>query len=541
MDSFLARHLNDPKIVPPFNPTIANGIAVEHGKQALHYIDSILKDVARNFPPGLEYLGCQKCTPIEQFHFETAKKNSERRYDLAKSSIYLTKLFFRFQGVNLPDHYLYLPHIGQAGTLFLSGTRYLVSPMLSDVAFSPSERGVFKRLLRDKLNFERSPHHLKINGQTTSVQVAHSTFYHRTAKMRKMRPMVKAECTLAHYLFCKYGVTETFRKFGHCEVTVGTTDTVTPLTHPDSEWVIVSSRGVKPAGLGKSRYIETNELAIAVRKEDYTVLTKALMVGFIYVVDHFPERMQYQWVDEKGLWMRLLGLILFSNTIPEGKIHDDIQEHIRSLDEYIDSIVAIKLRESGYDVQDIYELIVVVLTNIDEWIRSAHSNMNSMYGKELTVLYNVLYVITEAIFNTHYKLKAASRKGLKLSDVTKILQTHLRPKLIHRISKGNNCISMDSYSGDSKILSITTKLVPQKNHSRQGGQKERTSVKDGTKRLHVSVAEVGGFSNLPKSEPSGRSCINMHVQVSPKGKILRDPRKIELLDKVQAMLTADIK
>lgn len=539
MDAFIAKHLNDPNIVPPFNPLIANGIAVEHGKQAMPYIDSILRDVARNFPPDLEYLGCQKCTPIEQFNFETAKKNSERNYDIAESSIYLVKFFFRFQGVNLPDHYIYLPHIGEAGTLFLSGTRYLVSPMLSDVAFSPSEKGVFKRLLRDKLNFERSQYHLKINDVTTSVQIAHSMFYHKTAKMRKMRPMVKAECSLAHYLFCKYGVTETFKRFADCGIVVGK-DEINAVTYPDDEWVIMHSRGVKPQGLGKTRYIHTNEIRLAIKKKNFTVLTKSLMSGFIYVIDHFPERMKPEWIDEKGLWMRLLGLILFSPTIPEGKIHDDIFEHIKSLDEYIDSIVAIKLRESGYDVQDIYELIVVVLNNIDEWIRSAHNNMNSMYGKELTVLYNILYVITEAIFNTHYKLKAASRKGLKLTDVTKIMQMHLRPKLIHRISKGNNCISMDSYSGDNKVLSITTKLVPQKNHSRQGGQKERTSVKDGTKRFHVSVAEVGGFGNLPKSEPSGRSCINMHVHVGPKGKILRDPRKLELLDKVQEMLTADI-
>ena len=138
-----------------------------------------------------------------------------------------------------------------------------------------------------------------------------------------------------------------------------------------------------------------------------------------------------------------------------------------------------------------------------------------------------------------YKLKAAARKGLKPNDVLKIMQKHFRPKLIHGVTKGNSCISMESYSGDNKILSITTKLVPQKNHSRLG-QKERTSLRDGTKRMHVSVAEIGGFSNMPKSEPSGRSSINMHAKLDEKWKVVRDPRKIEMLDKVQAMLNAPI-
>lgn len=537
MDNFLARQIG--KATPPFNNVIANGVAQEHGKLSPKYIDDILRDVSKNFPPEFTYLGSEKCSAIEQFHFETAKKNSERYIDIAPNSLFLMKYHFAFNGQPLPPYYLYLPSIGEAGTMFLSGTRYIVTPMLSDIAFSPGEKGVFKRLLRDKLNFERSQYHVRINDQLTTVQIAHSMFYHKTTKMRKSRPYLTAECTLAHYLFCKYGVKETFKRFGNTEIVVGREDTVNTDNYPVDKFTIVSSRGVKPSGLGKIKYTTTNTIKIAIPNEKFDTMNKALAAGFMYVVDHFPERMAPGWENDNGLWMRLLGLILFSASIPEGKIYDDIREHIRSLDEYIDSIVAIKLRESGFECRDIYELIAIVIRNIDKWIYSAHNNMNSMYDKELTVLYNILYVITFAIFNMHYKLKAAARKGLKPNDVLKIMQKHFRPKLIHGVTKGNSCISMESYSGDNKILSITTKLVPQKNHSRLG-QKERTSLRDGTKRMHVSVAEIGGFSNMPKSEPSGRSSINMHAKLDEKWKVVRDPRKIEMLDKVQAMLNAPI-
>jgi hypothetical protein len=537
MDNFLARRIG--MATPPFNPVIANGIGQEHGKHCAKYIDDILRDVSKNFPPEFTYLGSEKCTAIEQFHFESAKKNSERYIDIAPNSLVLMKYNFAFNGQSLPPYFLYLPHIGEAGTMFLSGTRYLVTPMLSDVAFSPGEKGVFKRLLRDKLNFERTQYHIRINDELTTVQLAHSMFYHKTAKMRKSRPSLTADCTLAHYLFCKCGVKETFKRFGGTEVVVGREDTVNTDNYPKDKFVIVSSRGIKPVGLGKIRYVTTNSLRVAIPVEKFDTMNKALAAGFIYVVDHFPERMAPGWENDKGLWMRLLGLILFSASIPEGKIYEDIREHIRSLDEYIDSIVAIKLRESGFECRDIYELIAIVIRNIDQWIYSAHNNMNSMYDKELTVLYNILYVVTFAIFNMHYKLKAAARKGLKPNDVLKIMQKHFRPKLIHGVTKGNSCISMDSYSGDNKILSITTKLVPQKNHVRSG-QRERAPARDGRMRMHVSVAEIGGFTNMPKSEPSGRSCINMHARLSPKWKVMRDPNKIELLDRVQSMLSAPI-
>lgn len=520
------------------NPIIANGIAQEHGKMCAKYIDDILRDVSKNFPPEVTYEGCEKCNAIEQFHFEASKKNSERYIDIAKNSLVLMKFSFSFNKQPLPPHYLYLPHIGEAGTLPLSGTQYLVTPMLSDVAFSPGEKGVFKRLLRDKLNFERTQYNIKIDDKFSTVQIAHSMFYHKTTKMRKSRPQVTAECTLAHYLFCKYGVKEAFRRFGNTDVFIGREDKINTDNYPVDKFVIVSSRGVKPPGTGKVKYSTTNTMRLAIPRDKFDVMTKALAAGFTYVIDHFPERMAPGWENDKGLWMRLLGLILFSASVPEGKIYEDIREHIRSLDEYIDSIVAIKLRESGFECKDIYELIAIVIRNIDEWIYSAHNNMGSMYGKELTVLYNILYVITFAIFNMHYKLKAASRKGLKPNDVLKIMQKHFRPKLIHGVTRGNSCISMDSYSGDNKVLGITSKLVPQKHHSTQ--RTARVNPRDRRHGLHVSVAEVGVFSAMSKAEPSGRSGLNMHLKLDQKSKVLRDPKKMEILDKTQAMLSAAI-
>jgi hypothetical protein len=97
-------------------------------------------------------------------------------------------------------------------------------------------------------------------------------------------------------------------------------------------------------------------------------------------------------------------------------------------------------------------------------------------------------------------------------------------------------VSTISTPGDNKATKITSMLVPQSASNRQSQRKDRAVLNDPSKRLHVSVAEVGGYSNLPKSEPSGRSRINPHVRIDPKGVVLRKPEYVEMLDQIQELI-----
>lgn len=550
MDNFLASKIAE--VTPKLNSDIVNGIAIKHMTKAVDYIDSVLRDVSKNFPAGLIYHDKEICTPVEMFEFETAKKNSKRMLDIAPSNLILVKFFFSFNGVRLPPHYMYLPYLnpGEAGRLDLSGTRYYIHPMLSDDCFSPSDKGVFVRLLRDRLNFETIDHIVVCDGSAETMRVTYSRLYHQNKNDKKLKPSIKALTCLPHYLFCKYGVTETFAKYANCKVYIGLDKIdelnaghvnfgVTEITEekfPRDEWVIFSSRGLKPSGLGKVRYINPSRIKLAIRKRDINSLTKGMIAGFFYVVDYFPERIMPAWIDNCDLWKRLLGLFLFSENVPEGKILESINGHIRSLDEYIDNIVALKLKESGYPCRDIYDMMAIVMENIVDWMRKSKTTINSMYDKELTVLYNVLFKVTSAIFKMHYKLTSAAKKGLKERDVIQIMKSQWKTKVIYKITKGDPCVTVDSYSGDNKFFKIGTILVPQRASAAGGKKKDRASSSDPSKKIHISVAEHGGFSNLPKSDPTGRSCINPHTMLTPNGRLMRNPARVELLDKVQSML-----
>lgn len=521
---------------PKLNPLICNGIATEHMKKAEEYVDSVLRSAAKGFPEGLVYLGSERCTPEEELRSQTKRHGTKQLYDTARSDIYTMKYKFEYKGVRiLPDRLLALPFVSDANTITISGSKFNIAPILSDRVISIGVNNIFVRLLRDKLTFERSRHDYMINDKRETVQVSWSSVYHKTNKTKKLRQTVKANSTLMHYLLCRYGFTDTFQIFGKCKPIVGGAE-ININTYPEDTWVICSSTQIKPKGCGRG-YYEPTHLRVAVRIEELTPMVKNMLGGFFYIVDHFPSRIKIEFIDSRRLWMVLLGFIIFSGTVNEGILHDDVEDHIKSLDEYLDSVVMYKLKDIGINVTDIYQLFALIIEKFNDWILESAGNVSSMYDKELSVLYYVLYEITSAIFKLYFKLKAVSKKELTAKEIVGIMNMFLKTGLAYSIVKpGHGEVSTVNYSGDNKVFKSTSLLKPQSESSKLTGRKDRAVMRDPTKFLHVSVAEIGGYSNLPKSEPSGRSRINPCVRLDERSMVLRNPKFKDMLDEIQKII-----
>lgn len=521
---------------PKINPDIANGLATIHIPYAERYLDEVFHAVSKDFPQGLQYVGYQRCTPIEEYNFATGKRSNKRTYDTARSDIYLVKYFFKFNGIALPPRFIYLPFVNDGSFIHISGSRFAISPVISDKVISLGLSNVFVRLLRDKLTFERMPHNVILNGNRETIQVVWSLIYHKPQNMKNIKPLIKANCSLVHYLLCKYGFTDMFKKFANCEPVVGNGNEINSQNYPPEEWVICETAAIKPKSVKDPNYLPS-DIKIAIKINEFTPMAKNLVAGFFYITDHFPTRICKPYLDNTRLWIILMGHILFSGLIGEGKLFNDVSEHFSSLDEYIDTIMHKKLREIGHECQDIYDLFGLIIGNFNDWIIKAKDEINTMYGKELSILYFVLMGITSSVLKLHFKLKkAAAKRALTEKDVTTTMNSILKPGTIYSINSQHSGVSTVSYSGDNKYFEITSNLVQQKSSNRQASGSNRASAQDPSKRIHVSVAEVGGYLNITKSEPSGRSQINPHIRIDDKAGVIRDPHLIPLLDRTQEMI-----
>ena len=515
---------------PKINPLLGNGIATEHMKHTESYIDQVFRSVAKSFPANLIYNGFVRCTPMEEYR-ELTRPKPKSTFDIARSDIYMVKYLFTYEGEKI-ERFISLPFVGEAGSIYLGNSRFIISPILADRVISIGESNIFVRLLKARLTFERMSQHYMADGKRETVRVPWSTIYNKNAKQRKIKPLVKANCTLVHYLFCKYGFTETFIRFGNCHPVVGNIEKVNRNTYPENEWMICQSTQIAPKGCGRGFYQPTT-IQIAIRRSEVTPIVQSMIGGFFYVVDHFPGHILPEYVESRELWMVMMGHIIFSGSIHRGKLLDDIKDHIESLDDYIDAITLIEMKEIGMRITDVYELFAAIIQNYNDWLLGGADKINSMYEKKISVIGFVLFEIVKAIINCSFKLKAGSKKKMTKKEVINIMNSTLRTGLIYSINKNHPEVTTTSYSGDNKAFKITSLLVPQSGANKQGGRKDRTVLKDPTKYLHVSVAEVGGYSNLPKSAPDGRSKLNINLRLDENGVVIQDPKFVPLMTDAQ--------
>lgn len=533
MDKNLFGHIHEQ--MPKFNPVVNDGLAVEHMKWVVRYIDRIWQCAAPGFPEGLVYKGCVPCTPQEEYAMAPVKRKNKRVFEMARSDVYMVKYLFSFKGVDLPARYLYLPFVRDGGIITLVGSTFAVSPVLADKAISVGVDNIFIPLNRDRLTFRRMVHHFIADGERSTAFVVYSNVYHAKASRRASavnRIYTDMNATPVHYMFCKYGVTETFAKFANASVAVGTDD-INEDAYPKSDWVICKSVGLKPRTM-KTKYYNGSDVRIAINREAYNKTTESMIAAFFYLVDHFPHRIKPEFVDNLDLWRVLLGRIAIALDVSEGKLLNGIELHLDSLDNYIDGMAMEWLREDGVEVKDIYELFMYIVENMSEMLTNYGATVSSMYDKRLTVLRYALLDIIKAIFNFLFSMKSGTKKEITQKEVVSAMTRHLKPRLIVRMNRNHGEVSSISSPGDNKIFKITSNVVLQSNAS--GGKNHGGSNIDASKYLHASIAEVGSFCNLPKSCPTGMSRINPNVRLLEDGTIERDPAKVALIDAVQASI-----
>ena len=528
---------------PKFNSDIVNGLAIKHLEEEEYYLDRILRTAECEFPPELKYIGLTRCTPEEEYREVVRRLTSaSKTVELAPSDIYMAKILFSFQDEPLPPCPIYLPFVRKAGLIRIRGSVFAVSPVMTDKAISVGPDYLFVPLNRAKMMFHRMFHQLVINGKREAVYVYHSLIYNLNDKQKKEArdKQVNGFTTLGHYLFAKFGVRQTFAQYCNTDIIVGDETYINETNFPTDDWVIFSSTMFKPVGVKDRAYVGSR-IRVAIQKEHYNLTTTSLLGAFFYVADHFPQRVLAEYINEsdveseKRMWQTLLGLLLFGCPHGEGKLIEDIQNHIKSLDTYIDSEAKTTLRSDDVYCEDLYGLLMHVIETFSTRVTQSGSRVSSLYDKRLVILRYLLKDIILAINTFMFKMAGDKRKVLSRKEVENALRYHLKPNLIMRINRGHGEVNPTSTPSDNMLHKITSQVTQQSDSSRSKTKKANQS--DPSKFLHVSIAEVGSYNAVSKSEPTGRSRLNPHVRLSPDGTILRDPAKADFLDYVQQRIT----
>lgn len=539
------------RAIPRFNDKIMSGLAVEQMRGVERYVDGLFRSISKSFPEGLKYEGCRRCLPQEEFNEITPKRTGKPVFDIARNDLFLVEYNFTYTdpktGVKEPllKRYMYLPFVRQAGLITIRGSTFSISPVLADRAISYGVNTIFIPLQVTKLTFERLDHTFRIfdidsmageSSWNETANVAWATVYNRSPeKGANSKNRITAKHTMAHYLFSKYGVTQTFKMVSNSDVYVGYPDEVNYDIYPKEEWVICGSKQICPRslrGIRRIGYIASN-VRLAIRRTAWTTKNVGLIAGFFYVVDHFPQRVEPEFINSTRLWRILLGHLIFGSNQSEGKLAEEVENHIESLDESLDERSRLDLRSENIMVNDVYELFAFIVGALSEMVIQSDNVESTMYDKELMVLRYALFDINKAISHFKFALQKAARKPKIKEEINLALRRNLTLDAITKINRQHGEVAGISSPGDNMYFKITSNLVPQTSATGTGRNSGKSAATDASKLLHSSIVEVGSYNNLPKASPDGRTRVGTCVQYDSNYRVVRNEKFRPLIDDVQ--------
>ena len=539
---------------PKFNQKLTQGLAAFEMPFVERYVEErIWKVAAQDFPAQVQYVGCRRATPEEALN-DTLKRQKrafrKTTFETAPSDFYTMFYQLSFEGELMEEIPIQLPSVRPGGLIRIRGAWFHITPVVADVAISVGMDSIFMRFNKLRTNLFRLPYHYFLDGRRDSPYMVYGKLHNAQIKSRgRSRSLLtKMKTILPHYLFARYGLKQAFALYCNAAVEVGTADEITTEKYPPKDWVICSSihQNQQPAPNGRLQ-LGTN-LRMAVRRNAETEFgitpdTRTMVGAFFYVADHFPNRVTAEYADEERLWVVLLGHLLFGSDHSEGKLAEDVYTHLRSLDSGLDQEYQVNLRKIGIYCSSMYDFMANISFTFSNRVTDAMSTVASMYGKRLMILRYVMDDLRNAVNRFMFQIDkdANSRKRpLRREDVENALRRHIKPDVVYKISgSAHGEVTSVSCPGDNMLFKLTCQAVLQADssgpRSRTGTAGGRSGV-DASRQLDVSIAEVGSYNTMSKSEPSGRNKLNPYLSFDSDGVLVQDPKMAPLLDKVQALI-----
>lgn len=522
--------------VPKINPDIAAGYVGTQQHTFEPFISGVVQAVSRRLPPSIEYHGCRRCTPEEEYRFATKNRYNSTTYEFAPSTFYLMRFDFSYQNQPLSPLYLYMPYLEAFDVMRIRGSKYSVCGVLADRFISVTNEGIFVPLTCDRLNFARLPHRFYENGKRKLDYVIYSSIYHNEkTKPTGSKATVTMKTCVLHYLLCEYGLAKTAQSLGIKTLVYGTTQAEKD-RHRENGYVIFESDGLKPKGYRDGEY-RPSKLWLGVKREEadadgesHAHVIRGFVASFYYIVDHFPNRTVVEHLESIDFWRILLGHAIFADRIPEGTLLNQIQLHMDTLSRYVDSLSIMWASMSGLVIEDFQDILIYLMKTYTKQMISSAESSASMYGKSLLVHRFIFDDIVQMLFRMLYGiLPLFSKKSPTHSEVDKAFRQTFKPFLINQLNREHHPeVESVSVASPCAAFRMTSRVVLQANAV---GQKSST-FDPHVMGLDASIAEVCNYMAITKNEPTGRGQINVYANVQD-GNIVRSEEFRELLDHVQ--------
>lgn len=487
---------------------MVEGLCYHRITDATEYIHNFITySCVQKTKTHLRYLGYKELGPREEMKFLFNKANRVL-HDIADNDIYLVEFYFQYgESDEIIKQQLYLPFMNKGNTMYISGNKFLVSPVLSDKVISVGERIIFINILTAKYSFTRSYFSVYVNQRLARVPLINTVLYKNQAK--KLEDTTKANTTVMHYLLANYGYTETMKML------LGFVPTPV-YDYAGDDKVVIKPTGSAPHGYIKSRgpYTPSN-IKFIVDPDKYDEKTLYCIGNIFYIIDNFPESITIDELDSTVIWKRLLAEIIHSGNHGLAYLNEKINAHFNDLNSLFDVVTIRKLEDGNVQATSLIQLLSVIFDNFNTWIMADSSRSlyhNKSFEVESFVLASLTAGITRTVLDITKEELRTQGAALKDSDVKSIFAKYFKTRSIFRIRSERQFVSTVEYSGDHLLPKMSAIVVYQESDYVDVKTDANTSTR---KKLIADMATVGSILGLTKSNPTPVVRLNPYVNVDP--------------------------
>lgn len=510
---------------PKFNETVCAGYVLTALDDVVPWLDRFIRSTASSFPDNFKYRKISIPGPFEQYQRNVLNKDVKREFDIARSDLFLADLEFEFHDkgdVKTIRREMWLPFARQGNTMMIKGSLATIHPVVADRLVSVTQDGLFFIIQRAKFNLDKRDYTVLKDGDIfTGVML--EAYLHNDAGGKKANDKW-ASPTTGHYLFAKYGVTETFQQYYNTDVYVCTAEDLDPRYDPDLHYKITSRDRH-----GRRKLQRDTEFVMIVPRDVFDTQPGFvnLVVSFFYATDHYNVSFTFGDIDRPEDWLKTLAYAIFREKSNLALQLTKIQKHMDSLEDYIDEMTAEIIAEEGLEnINTIYDLLVYANDEVIELMKA--TDVGSMWGKYLMVKRYALSSITFQIINLSWELKK-DKDQLTFKKVKWLLGRYLHPNSFLGITKNHGEKTNVQYPGDNMLFKHTLISIRQIDAVMTANGKSKINVDDPGYHLHPSIFDSGSIVNFPKPNPDGRSKLNPFITTSLTGKILPNPKYYRML------------
>lgn len=510
-----------------FNHTCISGIAKPVFEDIPAYLEKIFRESINRINPEInfKFLEIRRITPEEELLEDNYTKARGKDPDLAKNDVYLTLFKFEYNK-EIINKYIYLPFANRGNIMTISGTPYVVTPVITDLVISINSNFLFVRLYQDKFNIYNEPKNIAVNVHVTPDKLIKERMIY-VSMLSNNKDIMKKNCKTPYalYLLAKYGIKETLKKYADIEYGKDfwlVYDKNNEIDLDLNEYTVYSTtfndHGLKPKGYDQSNvYLKQNVKVVVANKYVNDIFILNIVLAIIYCLDLTPGPIEKEIADiintnnlnkEIYCWRYLLAKTILKSRLSTEKIMTDVNQHMNELDTYLDTVSKEKL-SSLVKLENYYDFITYIIKTYSESIsnsRQYNSDVNNIYiDLYYYICYDIIIGFNRAIKSINNRFKKGGTPP-KYKEILKILNLELKEKLIFDLIKSTKCslaLSGVDYSGDNLYIKLTSNL---ENQNRGDGVR-----KGGDEKFPMSIRTIKGSDVaygsplfLTKTTPTGK-------------------------------------